>query len=36
MTCVVDQVQELPYRIELWDDRHNRVEELIPLVWDKR
>ena len=34
MTCMVDQVQELPYRIELWDDRNTRVEELIALVAD--
>ena len=34
MTCMVDQVQELPYRIELWDDRDTRVEELITLVAD--
>jgi hypothetical protein len=31
---MVDQVQELPYRIELWDDRDTRVEELIALVAD--
>jgi hypothetical protein len=34
MTCVVNQVQELPYRIELWDDGDTRVEELIALVGD--
>ena len=34
MTCMVDQVQEWPYRIELWDDRNTRVEELIALVAD--
>ena len=34
MTCMSDQVQELPYRIELWDDRDTGVEELIALVAD--
>jgi hypothetical protein len=34
MTCMVDQVQELPYRIEMWDDRDTYVEELIALVAD--
>jgi hypothetical protein len=28
------QEQELPYRIELWDDRDTRVAELIALVAD--
>jgi len=34
MTRMVDQEQELPYRIEMWDDRDAHVEELIALVAD--
>jgi hypothetical protein len=26
--------QELPYRVEVWDDRDTRVEELVALVGD--
>jgi hypothetical protein len=26
--------QDLPYRIELWDDDDDRIEELIALVGD--
>jgi hypothetical protein len=28
------RARKLPYRIELWDDRDTRVEELIALVAD--
>jgi hypothetical protein len=28
------EAQELPYRIELWDDHDTRVEEVIALVSD--
>ena len=31
---MVVQVQELPYRIEMWDDHDTHVEELIALVGD--
>jgi hypothetical protein len=31
---MVDQVQELPYWSELWDDHDTRVQELIALVAD--
>ena len=34
MICMTIQVQELPYRIELWDDHDTHVEELIALVAD--
>ena len=34
MICMTIQEQELPYRIELWDDHDTRVEELIALVAD--
>ena len=27
-------LQELPYRIEMWDDHDTRIEELIALVAD--
>jgi hypothetical protein len=26
--------QELPYRIEMWDDRDTRIEELVALAGD--
>jgi hypothetical protein len=28
------EAQELPYRLEMWDDRDTRFEELIALVAD--
>jgi hypothetical protein len=31
---MVDQEQELPYRLEMWDDSDTRIEELIALVGD--
>ena len=31
---VASEAQELPYRIELWDDHGTHVEELIALVAD--
>ena len=31
---MVDQEQELHYRLEMWDDRDTRIEELIALVAD--
>ena len=31
---MVIQEQELPYRIEMWDDQDTRIEELIALVAD--
>jgi hypothetical protein len=31
---VVSEAQELPYRIELWDDHDTHVEELIALLAD--
>ena len=31
---VASEAQELPYRIELWDDHDTHVEELIALVAD--
>ena len=34
LICMVVQVQELPYRIEMWDDHDTHVEELIALVGD--
>ena len=34
MAGMADQQQELPYRIEMWDEQDNRVEELIALVAD--
>ena len=34
MARMLDQQQELPYRIEMWDDHDARVEELIALVAD--
>lgn len=34
MTRMVDQVQELPYRVEMWDDHDTGIEELIGLVGD--
>jgi hypothetical protein len=37
MTRMVDQEQELPYRLEMWDEhdtRDTRIEELIALVAD--
>ena len=34
MTRMVVQEQELPYRIEVWDDHDTRIEELIALVAD--
>jgi hypothetical protein len=32
--CMGAEAQELPYRIELWDDHDTRVEEVIALVSD--
>ena len=29
-----DQEQELPYRIEMWDDRDTHIEELLAVVAD--
>jgi hypothetical protein len=29
-----DQYEEWPYRLEMWDEQDNRVEELIALVAD--
>ena len=34
MAAMLGQEQDLPYRVEMWDDRDNRVEELIALVGD--
>jgi hypothetical protein len=31
---VITQDQELPYRLEMWDDQDTRIEELIALVAD--
>ena len=31
---VASEAQELPYRIELWDDHDTHVEELIALLAD--
>jgi hypothetical protein len=31
---MADQEQELPYRIEMWDDHDSHVEQLIALVAD--
>jgi hypothetical protein len=29
---MVGEEQELPYRIEMWDEHDSRIEELIALV----
>ena len=34
MTCMVNQVEELHYRVEMWGDLDTRIEELIALVAD--
>ena len=34
MPRMLDQEQELSYRIEMWDDQDIRVEELMALVSD--
>ena len=34
MERMPDQYQEWPYRLEMWDEQDNRVEELIVLVAD--
>ena len=34
MTRMGDQEQEMPYRLEMWDDHDTRVEELIALMVD--
>lgn len=34
MARMVDQEEELPYRLEMWDERDTRIEELIALVAD--
>jgi hypothetical protein len=31
---MVGEEQELPYRIEMWDEHDSRIEELIALVAD--
>jgi hypothetical protein len=31
---MVGEAQCLPYRVEMWDDRDSRVEELIALATD--
>ena len=34
MPRMLDQEQELSYRIEMWDDQDTRIEQLIALVSD--
>ena len=34
MACMVDQEQDLLYRLEMWDDGDTSIEELIALVAD--
>jgi hypothetical protein len=34
MAHASDQQQEMPYRLEMWDDGDTRVEELIALLRD--
>ena len=34
MSRMLDQEQELSYRIEMWDDHDTRIEELIALLTD--
>ena len=34
MIFMISQEQDLPYRVEMWDDHDSHVEELIALVAD--
>jgi hypothetical protein len=34
MSGMADQYEKWPYRLEMWDEQDNRVEELIALLAD--